>query len=63
MQKKLRWAQREGKNSMCFGGGSNHSYGDHPSGLPLANHLASSGLESIFVLIQGPPLCACTSFS
>lgn len=29
-----------------------------PPGLPLANHLALSGLESTFGLTQDPPLCA-----
>lgn len=30
----------------------------HPSGLPLANHLASSGLALTLGLTLGPPLCA-----
>ena len=30
--------------------------------LPLANHLASSGLKPTFGLTQGPPLCTRTSF-
>ena len=55
--------ERERGSATCFGGGLNHLYGDSPSGLPLANHLALSGLESIFGLTQGPPLCVCTSFS
>ena len=40
---------------MCFGGGLNHLYGDSASRLPLANHLALSGLEPTFDLTQGPP--------
>ena len=37
---------------MCFGGCLNHLYGGGPSGVPLANHLASSGCG----LTWGPAL-------
>ena len=46
------------ESTMCFGGLLNHWYGGGPFGLPLANHLALSGLESLSGLTQGPPLCA-----
>ena len=42
------------KSNACFGGGLRHLCGLSPSGLPLANHLASSG----FGRTQGPPLSA-----
>ena len=54
---------REEESSMCFGGGLNHLCGGRPFRLPLANHLDSSELESIFGLTQGPPVCARASFS
>ena len=43
-----------------FGGALNHLYRGCLSGLALVNHLASSILESTFVLALGPPLCAHT---
>ena len=52
-------AERKESN-VCFGGGLNHH---SSSRLPLANHLALSGLESIFGLARAPPLCVHTSFS
>ena len=48
---------REEESNMRFGGGLNPLYGGSPSGLPLANHLASSVLEPTVGLTQGPPLC------
>ena len=50
--------EREEERNKCFGGCLNHSYRNSPSGLPLVNHLASSGLELTFGLTQGPPLCS-----
>ena len=50
--------RREKGDTTCFRGGLNLLYRGGPSGLPLANHFALSGLESIFGLTQGPPLCA-----
>ena len=46
------------KSDMSFEGGLNHLCGGSSFGLPLANHLALSGLESTFGLTQDPPLCA-----
>ena len=54
-----RGKEKEEKRDTCFGGGLNHLYGGRPSGFPLANHHALSGLEFTFGLIQGPPLCSC----
>ena len=54
---------REEEGDMCFRGGLNHLYRKSPSGLPLANHLALSSLESTFCLTQGPLLYARASFS
>ena len=48
---------------MCFGGDLNHLYGCSTSGLPLANHLALSGLESIFGLTLGLSLYVHSSFT
>ena len=48
---------REEGSDTCSGGPLNHLYEGSPSGLPLAHHLASSGLESTFGLTQGSPLC------
>lgn len=53
---------RERECAMHFGGGLNHLY-EAGSVFPLANHFAPSWLESLFGLTQGPPLCACASFS
>ena len=45
---------REEESEACLRGGLNHLFGGNPSGLPLANHLASSGLEPTFGLTQAP---------
>ena len=55
------WASSEGVAR--FWGSLNHLYGGSSSRLPLANHLALSGSASICGLTQGPPGCACASFS
>ena len=36
--------KREEEKNLCFGGPLNHSDGEGPSRLPLASHLASSGM-------------------
>ena len=54
---------REEKNDTCLRGGLNHLHGGSPCGFPLANCLASSGLEPTFGLTQEGPLFACASFS
>lgn len=54
--------QRDKESDACFGGDLNHLYGNSPPGLPLANHLASSGLEPTCGLTEGPPLCAHSIF-
>ena len=58
-----RKGERDRQNATCFGDSLNPLYKSSPARLPLANHLAFSGLEPTFGLTQGPPHYACSSFS
>lgn len=62
MWRKHRRAQREKdrdrERAMCFGA----SYGDSFSGVPLASHLALSGLSSCLACLR-VPVSVCASFS
>jgi len=51
------------ENVTSFWGELDHLYGDSCSGFLPADHFALSGFESIFLLAQGPLLCAHVSFS
>lgn len=57
-----RSTERKRRECTCFAGFKSLVRGS-PSGLPLVNHLALSGLQSIFGHMQCPPLWACSYFN